>query len=475
MTKLKFILLTIICLITNVIFSQKTDTVQQKINYYISHAKLDSAKVYIQSALKDINQKQNESILNYQLTTVLFMQSDYDEALKLAFNSLDKIDNEQEKVKFNFMIACIYSTITDYSKSVDYFDLVVEHSKDSSLLVKSHLLLSDLYTQLKDSTNAGKSLKEAYKITNLTNLDSKTKNHVAKQYNFYNKNYELCKEQNFEIIRDTTSFLNTKSYAYSMIGDCLIKQDSLIKATKYYDEHLKLTFETKDPEQIKDAANKLIDVYEKLGNQERANTYHKIYNEAVNDSSSFSAEKYRDLYDIEKNRELEIIKNNNLIKYLIFGLTLLLLISFSIYYYLKLKKENKEIFNSLKKTPSKKIIISDNEIEKINTAIIQLKDKQLFLTPNITRKSFCLDNNIKSERYLSQYINEEYRKSFSVFINDLRIEYAYNRIKKDSKFRNFKIEEVAKESGFGSKKSFERVFVSKYKETPFKFISKLTA
>jgi len=475
MTKLKFILLTIICLITNVIFSQKTDTVQQKINYYISHAKLDSAKVYIQSALKDINQKQNESILNYQLTTVLFMQSDYDEALKLAFNSLDKIDNEQEKVKFNFMIACIYSTITDYSKSVDYFDLVVEHSKDSSLLVKSHLLLSDLYTQLKDSTNAGKSLKEAYKITNLTNLDSKTKNHVAKQYNFYNKNYELCKEQNFEIIRDTTSFLNTKSYAYSMIGDCLIKQDSLIEATKYYDEHLKLTFETKDPEQIKDAANKLIEVYEKLGNQERANTYHKIYNEAVNDSSSFSAEKYRDLYDIEKNRELEIIKNNNLIKYLIFGLTLLLLISFSIYYYLKLKKENKEIFNSLKKTPSKKIIISDNEIEKINTAIIQLKDKQLFLTPNITRKSFCLDNNIKSERYLSQYINEEYRKSFSVFINDLRIEYAYNRIKKDSKFRNFKIEEVAKESGFGSKKSFERVFVSKYKETPFKFISKLTA
>ena len=98
-----------------------------------------------------------------------------------------------------------------------------------------------------------------------------------------------------------------------------------------------------------------------------------------------------------------------------------------------------------------------------------------YLTPNITRKSFCLENDIKSERYLSHYINEKYKKSFSVFLNDLRIVHAYNRLQNDSKFRNYKIDEIAKESGFGSKKSFERVFVSKYKETPFKFISKLTA
>ena len=452
--------------------SQDTDSIQQKINYYISQAKLDSAKTYIHTNLDKVNQKEKKSALNYQLVKVLFIQSSYNEALKQAFNSLDAIDDEQQRVKFNFMIGCIYSAITDYSKSVEYFDLVVEHSQDTSLMVQTHLLLSQLHLDLGDDANASKSITEAYKITSLSKEDSKLKNHVAMQYNFYNKNYELCKQQNFKIIRDTTSFLNAKSYAYSMIGDCLIKQDSLTEAIIYFDEFLKLTVETKDPEQIKVAATKLIDVYEKLDNQEKANAYHKIYNEAVGDSLSFSVEKYRELYTVEKNRELSIAKTKNIRRNLILGSILIILISYSGYYYFNRKK--KETLNTLEKTPSKKIVISDREIEKITEAIDQLKIKQLFLTPNITRKSFCADSGIKSERYLSHYINKEYKESFSVFVNDLRIEYAYNRIQNDKAFRNYKIEEIAKACGFGSKKSFERVFSAKYNETPYKLISRIT-
>ncbi len=452
--------------------SQDTDAVQQKINYYISQAKLDSAKTYIHTNLDKVNQKEKKSALNYQLVKVLFIQSSYNEALEHAFNSLDVIDDEQQRVKFNFMIGCIYSAITDYHKSIEYFDLVVEHSQDTSLMVQTHLLLSQLHLDLGDDVNAGKSITEAYKITSLSKEDSKLKNHVAMQYNFYNKNYELCKQQNFKIIRDTTSFLNAKSYAYSMIGDCLIQQDSLTEATTYFDEFLQLTIETKDPEQIKVAATKLIDVYEKLGNQEKANTYHKMYNEAVGDSLSFSIEKYRELYTVEKNRELSIAKTKNVRNYLIFGAILIVFILVGVYYYFKSKK--KETPNILEKTPGKKIVISDHEIEKITKAIDQLKTKQLFLTPNITRKSFCADSGIKSERYLSHYINEEYKKSFSVFVNDLRIEYAYHRIQNDKIFRSYKIEEIAKACGFGSKKSFERVFSATYNETPYKLISRIT-
>jgi AraC-like DNA-binding protein len=474
MSTSKFLLLGILCLITNIATSQVTDTIQKKIDYYVSQAKLDSAKTYIQTNLEKLNQKENKSALNYQLVKVLFMQSSYDEALKQAFTSLDKIDDEQQRVKYNFMIGCIYSAITDYNKSVEYFDLVVQHNRDTSLTVQTHLLLSQLHLELKDSTSAGKSLTEAYKITNLSSLDSKLKNHVAMQYNFFSENYEACKEQNQEIIKDTTSFLNAKSYAYSMIGDCLIKQDSLIEATTYFDEFLKLTVETKDPEQIKVAANKLIELYEKLGDQDKANAYHKIYNEAVSDSLSFSVEKYRDLYTIEKNRELNIAKTKNSRRYLIYGSVILLLISFGIYYIFKLKNLNSETSNTKEKVPGKKIVISDSEIEKIITAIEELKSKQLFLTPNITRKSFCSYSDIKSERYLSHYINEKYKKSFSVFINDLRIEYAYNRIQNDKMFRNYKIEEIAKACGFGSKKSFERAFSTTYNETPYKLISRVT-
>jgi len=466
MTKPKLILLILFSSIVNIAAGQQIDRIQQKINSYISQAQLDSAKVYIQSNLNKINEQSTKNTLNYQLVKVLFMQSAYDEALQQAFNSLDNIKDKKEKVKFNFMIGVIYSAISDYDKSIEYFDLVVETDQNSSLTVQTYLLLSDLHTGKKDSINSKRAIDEAFKLTSRSNFDPKITDHVAMQYNYLNENYEACKELNFKTIKDTTSFLNTKSYAYSMIGDCLIKQDSLSKATVYYNEFLKLTFETKDPEQIKVAANKLIEVYEKLGNQDKANTYHKIYNEAVNDSSSFSAEKYRDLYNVEKNRELDIAKTKNLRTYLIFGSLIILLISLSIYFYLKSK--------SRKKRPGKKIVISDSEIEKITTAIHELKTKELFLTPNITRKSFCTDNHIKSERYLSQLINEKYKKSFSVFINDLRIEHAHNRILNDTKFRNYKIEEIAKACGFGSKKSFERVFLAKYNETPFKLISRIT-
>ena len=474
MIKFKSILIFVLSLFAISAFASP-DSIQQKIDYYISHAKFDSAKTYIQTNLDDLNQKQNLSDLNYQLVKILFIQSDYKEALKTAFYALDELDNNKEQSeKFNFMIGCIYSAIQDYHKSIEYFNLVIRSSNDSSLIVKAHLLSSDLHLELKDTMNAQKSLAEAYEITSLSNVDSPLKNHVSIQYNFFSENYELCKKQNLKIIEDSTSFLNTKSYAFSMLGDCLIQQDSLLEATKYLDEFLKLTFKTKDPEQVKVAAKKLIEVYEKLGIQGKANTYHKIYNEAVNDSLSFSIEKYIDIQNVEKNRELNFDKTKNSKNYLFFGLGLLMIFLLGIYYYFNHKNVEKESFNILEKAPGKKLIISDIEIKKIKTAIDQLIDQQLFLKPKITRKSFCIDHEIKSERYLSHYINTEYKKSFTVFINNLRIEYAYHRIQNDPKFRHYRIEEIAKESGFGSKKSFERVFLAKYKETPYKLILSLT-
>ncbi|WP_147677179.1 helix-turn-helix domain-containing protein [Algibacter pacificus] len=473
MTKYFFFLLLVFILTPVSASCQETQAIQQEIDNYISQAKLDSAKIYIKNQTAKQHKSEVKNALNYQLVKVLFMQSAYNEALTEAFYSLDTIDNEQEKVKFNFMIGVIYSVISDYDKSIEYFDLVIKNNQAPPLSVQTFLLLSNLHLSKNDSLNAGNSLTKAYKLTKTSTLDNKTKNHVAMQYSFYTKNYERCKELNLKAIRDTTSFLNTKSYAYSMLGDCLVKQDSLISATTYYDEFLKLTLETKDPEQIKVAASKLIEVYEKLGYQEKANAYHKIYNEAVNDSLSFSVEKYRDLYNIEKNRELKSVKTKNIVRTLLFGLIILLLFIIGVYHYKKLKKENNELFESFKRTPSKKISISDSEIAKIKAAISKLKKEQLFLKPNITRKSFCEESSIKSERYLSQFINENYQNSFSVFINNLRIEYAYNRILKDNKFRNYKVEEIAKESGFGSKKSFERAFLAKYNQTPFKLISNL--
>jgi len=450
------------------------DTLQYKIDNYFAQGKFEEAKTFINENLKTAYKKQEINLLNYQLVKVLFIQSDYDQALQTAFTSVDKIDNKLEAVKFNFMIGCIYSAISDYGKSVEYFEEVTKFSVDSSLTVQTQLLLSELHLELQDSTKALKVLTEAHQMTKNSSLDQKMRDHVSMQYNFHSKNYKLCKEQNFKIIQDTSNFLSARTFAYSMIGECLIKQDSLNEATKYLDEFLKLTFKTKDPEQIKIAAQKLIDINEKLGFQEKANSYHKIYNEADNDTMSFSIEKYRELYNVEKNREVSINKSNFIKNYVALISSFLVLIGLLAYFYLRSKNSAEPISFEEEKLPSKKITISDKEMTKLTDSVNLFISENKFLTANITRKSFCKVNDIKSERYLSQYINDKYNKSFSVFLSDLRVEYAYKRIQTDEIFRNYRIEEIAKTSGFGSKKSFERVFSTKYGISPFKFISSLT-
>lgn len=444
------------------------DEYQQKIDAYLSRAEFDSARLFIEVKLDEVDDAELLNALNYQLVKVLFIQSEYNEALKKSFDALDQLKDPKQGVKFNFMVGCIYSAITDYDKSIVYFDLVLDHTQDTSLLVQTHLLSSNLHLELGDSSKALNSLKQAYNITSVSTKDSKMKEHVAMQFNFFSKNYELCKMQNIQVIEDSTSFLSSKSYAYSMVGDCLVEQDSLAEAATFYEEFLKLTFETQDPEQIKIAAQKLIDLYEKMGLQETANAYHRIYNEAESDSLSFSIEKYREIYEVEKNRELAISMNKSRRNTLLIGLSILLALVFIYYSFLKVKQTQ----NSTKeKALGKKIVVSDAETKKIELAINKLIAEQSYLTSNISRKSFSLEHQIKSERYLSHYINEKYNKSFSVFINDLRIEYAYNRIRNDSVFRNYKIEEIARLSGFGSKKTFERAFFANFQETPFKIIA----
>ena len=140
-------------LVSNSCFSQKNQD-RAQIDLFISQAKIDSARIYVQTRLLEDLNVDHRMVLQYELVKLLFIQSDYKQALKVAFDSIDKIDQEDQKVKFNFMIGCIYSAINDYKQSLKYLDLVALHSKDSTLIVQTQLLLSELHLELRDSIQA---------------------------------------------------------------------------------------------------------------------------------------------------------------------------------------------------------------------------------------------------------------------------------------------------------------------------------
>jgi AraC-like DNA-binding protein len=60
--------------------------------------------------------------------------------------------------------------------------------------------------------------------------------------------------------------------------------------------------------------------------------------------------------------------------------------------------------------------------------------------------------------YLSKIINHHYQKSFSSYINELRINYVLIRIREDKLFRRYSIQSMANDIGFKSKESFNSAF-----------------
>ncbi|PHR35086.1 MAG: hypothetical protein COA38_02960 [Fluviicola sp.] len=472
MGSIKHILLFVSLILSSVCFGNMDD-IQQEIDRHVSSGHYDSAQYYIKSELSKKHAPKTIIELKHQLSRVLIYSSNYKEALEVAYDAIDLIKDNKEKGKFYFLIGCIFYSVEDYEKSIEYFDLLLTEN-EPSLNAKALLILSEIYSSQSDDDKSLKALKRANKIAQNSKIDSKLTDQIALQYNLRIENYEVCKRISEVMILDSTSFLITRCNALSTIGDCLMKQDSLEKAIEYYERALDLTIETNDPDLIKTTSWLLIEAYEKIGNQDKANAYHKIYNDAINDSAYFSIDKYRGLYALEKERASKKDTKKSNQRSWVIGISLVM-VPIAIILAVLVRKKRKAIAEQeeIAKKSSKKIQINSDEIEKIERSINAFITSQLYLESNITRKSFCEKNDIKSERYLSQFINDKYEKSFSLFLNDLRVEYAHDRLKTDTVFRKYKTSEIAKACGFGSLKTFERAFSSKFGKTPFDFIESI--
>ena len=75
--------------------------------------------------------------------------------------------------------------------------------------------------------------------------------------------------------------------------------------------------------------------------------------------------------------------------------------------------------------------------------------------------------------YLSKTINHFKGKNINVYLNDLRVDYAINKIQEDSKFRNYTIKAIAKDVGFKSPETFSKTFYKKTGIYPSYFIKQL--
>lgn len=123
---------------------------------------------------------------------------------------------------------------------------------------------------------------------------------------------------------------------------------------------------------------------------------------------------------------------------------------------------------------------SENKKPDINPEVIAAILKQLesfeknkkFLKRDLTLVNLAATFNTNTN-YLSKVVNYAKHKSYIAYINDLRIDYIVEVLKKDSKLRNYTMKALAEEAGFSTAQHFSKAFYAKTGIYPSYFVTEL--
>ncbi|WP_425593349.1 helix-turn-helix domain-containing protein [Aquimarina algiphila] len=74
---------------------------------------------------------------------------------------------------------------------------------------------------------------------------------------------------------------------------------------------------------------------------------------------------------------------------------------------------------------------------------------------------------------MSKIVNVFKEKSFTQYINELRIQYITEKLKKDSRIRNYTLSTIGEEIGFNNTESFSKAFFKIIGIYPSYFIKRL--
>jgi AraC-like DNA-binding protein len=230
--------------------------------------------------------------------------------------------------------------------------------------------------------------------------------------------------------------------------------------------------------------------YENLGDHKSSSYWYGEYDQL---NERHQKDKDKIVNEIYKNdtgilgEEIAIQKRNA-----IYFLSLLIAVSgicvFIFFRYKKKQRTNKESFDKLLKKinqlemsskesiklkeKTREVVIDDQKVRDVLKGLKRLEQQEFFLNTDCSLRSMA--KKVKTNAtYLSKIINTHKGLSYNDYINNLRIDYAVNRIKSDKQFRSFSIKSIATELGYKSDYSFAKHFKSKTGINPSYYIKRI--
>ncbi|SNR95303.1 AraC family transcriptional regulator [Flavobacterium sp. ov086] len=426
----------------------------------------------------------------------------------------EKKRNIKQNSFINEQIGLIKTNLGKYEEALPlikqhYLFLKSNNDCSPAEISYSTFLLSDLYNRLKKPDSAlyynNKRLKEIkpqnvyYKYLILSNGIAY---HIKKEY----KTSNILLDSAISLIYPSSDKLNLAISYYYKGSNILDGENNLQKAKMYFEKVDSIMVISKEyTPDIRNNYIKLIKISKKLNNDRKQLYYLNRLIEIdiiLNQNDhvlSKNVTKYYDTPHLLSEKEKIISKiNSEKQMYVLTGCFIFIILVVSFYYLFKIKREKKILdkrFHDL-------INNSENEFKKESSIVDENKLRKLVDNEKSNAKSFdlpiakelieklrkfenefgYLELNLKlidladrfdtNSSYLSKTINQYKGKNFSQYLNDLRIDYAVIKLKKDKKIRKYTVKALAEEFGFNNSESFAKAFHSKTGLQPSYFIKK---
>ena len=243
----------------------------------------------------------------------------------------------------------------------------------------------------------------------------------------------------------------------------------------------------------------LIDYYKKKGDKEKQLYY---INTLMTIDSSFQknykilTQKIHKDYDIphlmqEKESLINSLKGTQKLYYYTIGVLILIVLGaiFFGFKQVQQKKKFKQLFDNLiastpdtvellvafelnTKESKHTLDIASEIVADIKTKLKLLEEEKKYRNASISIQTLAQDFNTNT-KYLSSIINNTFEKSFTHYINDLRVDYIVQELKSNKNLRKFTISGIAEEAGFNTGESFSKAFLKRTGIKPSFFIKEL--
>lgn len=136
------------------------------------------------------------------------------------------------------------------------------------------------------------------------------------------------------------------------------------------------------------------------------------------------------------------------------------------------RKKNREKETGKSETKARSIELNEAVLSNLETQLSKFEKSGKFLKKDWTQAQVAaaFDSNVA---YLKEAVKKLKNKTFSVYINDLRIEYLLALLERDKKIRHYDNKSLAQEVGFSTTSRFTKAFKAKTGISPTEYLEEL--